>query len=175
MLDGEVPYRDFELEYPPAALPVFLLPSLAGEEDYRAAFEGLMLACGFAALAALAYALVDGGIGAAGPRRCRLRRARSPCARLRRPDPLRPLARRAPGGSARRARGGRGRPGAASPGRRRGGEAHPLVVLPLALVYVGRRHGRRAALESLGVFVGVAAVIVVPFAVISPDGLAWRA
>ena len=49
---------------------------------------------------------------------------------------------------------------------------YPLVVLPLALVYVGRRHGRRAALESLGVFVAVAAVIVVPFAVLSPDGLA---
>ena len=103
---------------------------------------------------------------AAGPRGSRVRRDCSLCARLRRPDPLRPLARGAPGGSSPRSR----RTGAAgSASRRRGGEAH-LVVLPLALVYVGRRHGRRAALESLGVFVAVAAVIVVPFAVLSPDG-----
>ena len=49
MLDGRVPYRDFELEYPPAALPVFLVPSLTAEDDYRAVFEGLMLACALAA------------------------------------------------------------------------------------------------------------------------------
>ncbi len=61
MTNGEVPYRDFKLEYPPGALPVFLVPSLAGGEDYREVFEALMLASGFAALGALAYALVAAG------------------------------------------------------------------------------------------------------------------
>ena len=49
VLAGEVPYRDFSLEYPPGALPVFILPSLAPAEHYRSAFEALMIVCGLGA------------------------------------------------------------------------------------------------------------------------------
>jgi hypothetical protein len=42
---GAVPYRDFAVEYPPGALPVFLGPSLVGG-DYATTFEWLMAACG---------------------------------------------------------------------------------------------------------------------------------
>lgn len=40
-----VPYRDFQLEYPPAALPVFALPSVFDGYDYRSVFQFLMLLC----------------------------------------------------------------------------------------------------------------------------------
>src|ERR671936_1233632 len=62
--DGKVPYRDFELEYPPGALPMFALPGLAepGEGQdvspgFRRAFETLMWLCGAAALTAMAIVL----------------------------------------------------------------------------------------------------------------------
>jgi uncharacterized membrane protein len=48
----------------------------------------------------------------------------------------------------------------------------PAAILPLALVYVSRRRGGRATLGALAVFVAVLAVAFVPFAVLSPDGLA---
>src|SRR5213078_1679357 len=61
---GDVPYRDFEVEYPPGALPVFALPGLAepGHDQevstgFRRSFETLMWLCGAAALAAMAVIL----------------------------------------------------------------------------------------------------------------------
>src|SRR5579862_6923166 len=49
---GKVPYRDFPLEYPPGALPVFAFPSVFG--DYDQAFAWLMAACGVALVAVVA-------------------------------------------------------------------------------------------------------------------------
>ncbi|HET9681457.1 MAG TPA: hypothetical protein VFP19_05400, partial [Candidatus Limnocylindrales bacterium] len=55
VVNGAVPYRDFALEYPPAALPAFAIPSLtrspAGDlTGYKAGFESEMLVCGALAL-----------------------------------------------------------------------------------------------------------------------------
>ena len=47
IVGGQV-YRDFGLEYPPGALPMFALPSLAPSDDYRPAFEALVALCGAA-------------------------------------------------------------------------------------------------------------------------------
>src|SRR5205085_7236666 len=64
VVGGEVPYRDFDVEYPPGALPVFVLPAIGSpsEHGYRSRFDLLMLACGIGAVAAVAAAL--GALGA---------------------------------------------------------------------------------------------------------------
>ncbi len=56
MVDGDVPYRDFKVEYPPLALPVFLLPAI-GDGDYREQFEWLMAFCGCVTLFFVALSL----------------------------------------------------------------------------------------------------------------------
>src|SRR5207237_609040 len=53
---GLVPYRDFDVEYPPAALPIFALPSVA-PGSYSAAFDRLIWLCGVAVLTCMAFAL----------------------------------------------------------------------------------------------------------------------
>ena len=106
MLDGQVPYDDFSVEYPPAALPVFALPSVivsrgASLDDYDRAFGFLMAICGAAAIVLVAYALVRDRAGpATSRRRLRVRRLGAARARLGHADPVRPLAGGARGRSA---------------------------------------------------------------------------
>jgi hypothetical protein len=68
MAGGQVPYRDFRLEYPPGALPVFVLPSLDHEGDrsaYDRWFDRLMSLCGAVAIAGVALVLRALGAGPA--------------------------------------------------------------------------------------------------------------
>src|SRR5438270_689664 len=53
-----VPYRDFPMEYPPAALPVFVAPALLERFNYDRVFQVLMALCDVGAV--LAVALVAG-------------------------------------------------------------------------------------------------------------------
>jgi Glycosyltransferase family 87 len=172
VVDGQVPYRDFDIEYPPGALPVFILPSLAAEDDYRTVFEVLMLLCGLGAVVLVARTL-----DAAGADR---RRLLAGCALA----GLAPLvlgtviltrfdlwpALLSVGALAALA-GGRERLGLGVLGLAVSAKIYPAVLLPIALLYVARRRGGREALVGLGIFAAVLAAVLVPFAVLSWDGL----
>ena len=56
MVDGEVPYRDIRLEYPPAALPFFAVPAIGdpSQDAYDSRFEWMMLICGGGMIALIA-------------------------------------------------------------------------------------------------------------------------
>jgi hypothetical protein len=62
--DGRVPYRDFILEYPPGALPVFLAAAPA-DHGYYNRFRLLMLALGIASIVLIVGTLFAAGADAA--------------------------------------------------------------------------------------------------------------
>jgi uncharacterized membrane protein len=173
MLDGEVPYRDFPVEYPPAALPVFALPALADQGDYGSAFELVMWVCAAAAIVFLATTLSALGADAARLYAATAFAAVAPLLLgsviLTRFD-LWPVALTA--GALAALVIGRDRVGLGVLGVATAAKLWPAVLLPLALVWVYRRRGRDEALVGFGVFLAVIAVIVLPFFILSPGGLA---
>jgi hypothetical protein len=178
MAEGQVPYRDFHPEYPPLALPAFVVPSVAvgvdaSHDEYRRAFEWLMAACGVALLALVAATLVSLD---ASPARVVLALglvALFPLALgtvvLTRFD-LWPAALVAGALAALVAL--RERLGFLLLGLAVAAKLYGAVLLPLALVWVWRRRGRRYALACLGLFAAVVAVCYVPFLVVGPEGVA---
>jgi len=173
ILDGQVPYRDFDLEYPPAALPAFVLPALAQEDDYGSAFELVMWACAAAAVVALGIALaaVDASTARLFGAICFL--ALAPLALgtviLSRYD-LWPAALTIAALAAFVAR--RERVGFGILGLAVAAKIYPLVLLPLALVWIAKRRGTRELWIGLGCFAGVLALCFAPFLILSPDGVA---
>ena len=172
MAAGEVPYRDFDLEYPPGALPTFWLPTLGPAEHYASIFEALMWLCAAALLALAVY-----GASSLGGSPVRLLAVAAgiglfPLALgtvvLTRYD-LWPAALTAAVLAAVLA--GRERLGLAVLGLAVAAKIYPLVLLPLLLVYVARRQGVRAAAIGFGCFAVALAVVVLPFAVIAPEGV----
>jgi uncharacterized membrane protein len=153
---GLVPYRDFAVEYPPAALAVFVIPSLAG--DYRVTFEVLMAACGVGLVAVVAtirpaaayfVAVSPVLVGSLILSRFDLWPA------LLTTGALAALL------------GGRHRLGWALLGIAVAAKLWPVVLVPLALAW-SLMHGRlRASLAGVATF----ALAVVPFAVVGAHGL----
>ena len=173
LLHGHLPYRDVFVEYPPGAFAVFMPPTAFGASHYNAAFKSLMAVCGVAAILLAALVLVELGVT-----RGRLFVAVALLALA--PVALGPISlntydawpalltvlalflflR------------GRDLLGAGVLGLAVSAKVYPLVLLPLAGIYVWRRAGARRVLAALAVFVVVAAAVVVPFAAYDVHGVA---
>jgi len=174
---GLVPYRDFSVEYPPLALPVFLLPRLIagnGFSGYMEVFELMMAACGVIAAGLAAFVLAA--------QRVTMRQlvcgvallALSPlllgAVVLSRYD-LFPTMLTAAAVTAFYF--DWNRTGFLLLALGTAAKAFPVVVVPIATVYVWRRHGRRAALICLAIFAVVVLAGFLPFLVIAPHGVWW--
>jgi len=174
MVHGHVPYRDFAVEYPPGALPAFVLPALGRPSLslYNREFQILIALCGIGALAAMWWALRSLGATLERTAAALCFFALAPLVLgsviLYRYD-LWPAALTVAGLAAVLAR--RERLGFAAIGLGVAAKAFPAVVLPPAFVYVWRTRGRREALLCLGAAVVVAALVVAPFLALAPHGV----
>ena len=178
MAGGKLPYEDFSLEYPPGALPVFVLPSLSHRGDevaYRTRFESIMRACGAAmiVLIALTLALLGSGrlrlVGALGLV------AAAPLLHgslvLTRYD-LWPAVLAAAALLASLAE--RHRLSAVALGLSTAAKGYAIVLLPVMLVWTWRHRGAREARVYAAVFVATVAAVVLPFVAVAPRGV-WEA
>jgi Glycosyltransferase family 87 len=167
--DGQVPYRDFTLEYPPGALPV-LLAAAPADQGYYDRFRVLMLALGAAIIGLLVVVLFRVGAGAAELAAGVLVPATlpftlNPSLVVQRYDfwpaalvllALAALLR------------GRRTLGLAALGVGVAAKLYPIAVVPLAIL---TRRGRAHWLRELAVVAAAALVLVVPFAVVAPRGV----
>lgn len=171
---GEVPYADFDFEYPPGALPVLALPALVsdGRTGYDVWF-GLLLA-------------VTGAAGVVLVDRCLARLGRTDRERgwtlvalaasplvlgallLDRFDLL-PATLTVAAVAA--LLGGRSRAAGVALGAAIAVKLYPVVLLPLALAWTWRRDGRRAAAVTGALALAVPVTAYLPFLVASPGGV----
>lgn len=188
VLDGSVPYRDFSLEYPPGALPAFILPAIGNSSSaessaatvqpyrvrsaYRRNFELLMELCGLAAIALLAVGLLR--LGASNGRVAVSLGLAAIVPLLLGPVLLSrfdlwPTALALAALVAMlvdRHWTGFGLLGAATAAK-----IFPVVLLPIGIVWVWKRAGRRELASCAGIFLAVLAACFLPFAVAAPHGL----
>ena len=177
---GDLPYRDFAVEYPPGALIPFALPALfsSSQGRYDDAFEVMMLAA-LAAVCALivislralrtsparvAFAVASFLLGTIflGPfilTRFDLFAAAvalaAICALLHRRTVLGPVLL----------------------GLAIATKIYPAVILPLLATQIWKRDGRRAAVRSVGLVIGTVILAYLPFALLAPEGVirsVWR-
>ena len=175
MKRGLIPYRDFAEVYPPLALPVFLLPGLfsgTSFASYTQLFQLMMMVFGMASVGLAAAVLVD--------QRPQLRRLIAGVALgalmpvlmgsviLSRYDLWPTLLTIAAVASIWL---GSSRTGFAFLGLGFAAKAFPIVILPIAVIYVWRSESRRRALECLGVFLIAVLAWFLPFVIASPHGV----
>jgi uncharacterized membrane protein len=158
-----VPYRDFQLEYPPAALPVFAVPALLERYDYRRIFQVLMFLCD--ALLVVAVAAVAGFVPAALAAVSPL--ALGPVVVSRFDFWPTALAAVAVWLLVRN----RLSLSAIVLGTAFAAKLWPAAIAPLFLIWIARRHGSGRALRWLSIGLATAAAWFLPFVVLSPGGV----
>jgi uncharacterized membrane protein len=171
LLDGRLPYRDLFVEYPPGAIPLFTLPALAPAGAYDALFKTLMTLCSLATILCVAYVLARGG------GRGRVYAAAAFLALA--PVALGPVSLNTydqwpalltvcavAGLSSGRHRLALGLLGAAAAAK-----LYAFLLVPLALAWIWRERGARAAAGPAATFAAVVVVLVVPWLAISPGGV----
>src|SRR5439155_8954351 len=180
VLDGRVPYRDFGMEYPPGALPMFVLPAVAfgdardahwsppndAGRRYHLAFDSIvfLLAAAMVALSARSLAALK-----------RPPRAQALSLGLVASSPLLighvfverydvwPAALTAAALAA--AVRGRYALGGAALGLGAAAKVYPALLLPVLVIVAVRQRGLRAAIASAAAAVGAAVLVFLPFAV----------
>ncbi len=168
MRNGQVPYRDFPVEYPPGSLPAFLVPTYFGEPtwivDYQRWFARLMAVCG---VAVLLFVLL-----ARPPRHGVVLVAVSPLLAgaliLSRFD-LWPAALVAASVAAFVR--DRHRLAWLALGLAFAVKVYAVVLVPLAIVWTLRRRGRGELLRGVLIWAVAVAAVFAPFAVVAPHGL----
>ena len=173
ILDGELPYRDFYVEYPPAALPIFVAPGLTGDH-YATVFKILMVVLGVAAVA-----VVVSGMRGAGARTGDLYRSALVVALA--PALLGPVflinydlwPALLTAAALALLVGRRELLALAMLGVATAAKVYPIVLLPLALVWVARRSGLGAARNAGLAFIAALGTIVLPFVVLATGGVGF--
>ena len=175
---GDLAYRDFALEYPPGALPAFVVPEWgAGIREhfiaFNRSFEFWMALCGMAMAACISVGLVAQRASGKRIAAALLLVAASPMLLgsviLTRFD-LWPSALTAGALAALLTR--RLRLSAIVLAAAVAAKLYAVVCVPLVLIWIYKHHGRRAALLWSALAAATLAAVFAPFAVLSPRGLA---
>ncbi|MDX6512917.1 MAG: hypothetical protein QOE36_2421, partial [Gaiellaceae bacterium] len=171
---GKIPYRDYSLEYPPGALAAIVPPSLAAADRYGFWFKALEILFGSACVGLVAVCLALLGASTAHAIAATAFVALAPLALgsvvLERFD-LWPTALLLGGLAA--LLGGRAGLGGAALGLGTVTKLFPVVLLPLGLLYLARRAGAGAVRRALVGFAAAAAVVLAPFVLLGPGGVAF--
>ncbi len=172
LLDGRVPYRDFFVEYPPGAIPLFATPSLAPGGAYDAIFKVLMTLCCLGSILLVAVVLERSGAS-------RRRVAASAVFLALSPIALGPVSLNtydawpafltvaAVAALVTR----RGPLALALLGVAAAAKLYAVLLVPVALVWLWREHGPRVAARAVAAFAAAAGVLVGPWLVLSPGGV----
>jgi hypothetical protein len=175
MASGSVPYRDFAFEYPPLALPGFLLPALvtSGLTPYSIVFALLMALLGSAGVLVTDRSLVALGRGPSARAAVLWLLALSPLVLgpvlLARYDLLPVLAVAAATLALLR---GHDRRASLLLGLGIAAKLYPALLLPIWLTVAWRRRGRREAAVGLCLAACVTLAAYLPFLLVAPAGVA---